>query len=115
MTEQVPEVGRPTPSEHGLDDLDEDAINRDVRVASALANGTRYELLRSLVASEDEVCACEFVDRVDASQSTVSRGLSTLYDAGLVTRRKEGQWRYYAPTGAAERLLETFDAIREGR
>lgn len=96
-------------------EVDTAALERDVEVASALANETRYELLRLLVAADEEVCACEFVGGVDASQSTVSRGLSTLYEAGLANRRKEGQWRYYAPTEAAERLLETFDAIREGR
>lgn len=82
---------------------------------SALANETRYELPCLLVAADGEVCACEFVGGVDASQSTVSRGLSTLYEAGLANRRKEDQWRYYSPTEAAERLLETVDAIREGR
>ncbi|WP_336342578.1 ArsR/SmtB family transcription factor [Halalkalicoccus ordinarius] len=96
-------------------EVDTTVLERDVEVASALANETRYELLRLLVAADGEVCACEFVGSVDASQSTVSRGLSTLYEAGLTTRRKEGQWRYYAPAEAAERLLETFDAIREGR
>lgn len=95
--------------------VDTTVLERDVEVASALANETRYELLRMLLAADREVCACEFVGGVDASQSTVSRGLSTLYEAGLAHRRKEGQWRYYAPTEAAERLLEAFDAIREGR
>ncbi len=112
MAERSAQVGCCTAPDHGLDG---DAIERDSRIAAALANETRYELLRSLAGADREVCACEFVDSVDASQSTVSRGLSELYDAGLVTRRKEGQWRYYAPTEAAGRLLETFDAIREER
>lgn len=112
MTDPGTRAGCCTASVVGIDDA---ALERDVRVASTLANETRYELLRSLVAADGEVCACEFVGRVDASQSTVSRGLSALYDAGLASRRKEGQWRYYAPTEAAERLLETFDAIREER
>lgn len=96
-------------------EVDTTALERDVEIASALANETRYELLCLLVAADGEVCACEFVGGVDASQSTVSRGLSTLYEAGLANRRKEDQWRYYSPTEAAERLLETLDAIPEGR
>lgn len=92
--------------------VDTTALERDVEVASALANETRYELLRLLIA-DDELAGTDFpVGGVDASQSTVSRGLSTLYESGPAGRRKDGQWRYYAPTEAAERVLETFDAIR---
>jgi ArsR family transcriptional regulator len=109
---QVAQDGCCTAPDHGLET---EAIEHDVRVASAVGNENRYGLLRSLVAADGEVCACEFVETLGASQSTVSRGLSELYDAGLVTRRKEGQWRYYAPTEAAGRLIETFDSIREGR
>lgn len=109
MSDTNPSTGRRTYLTTGVDTT---ALERDVEVASALANETRYELLRLLVAADGEVCACELCGGIDASQSTVSRGLSTLYESGPAGRRKDGQWRYYAPTEAAERVLETFDAIR---
>lgn len=95
---------------HGLTDHD---VELDVRVFSALANDTRYEALRLLSAADEEVCACELVPRLDVNQSTTSRALKALYRAGLVTRRKDGRWRYYATTHHAETLLAAVDATRE--
>lgn len=92
-----------------------DAIKADVRTLSALANGTRYRLLRALASADGEVCVCDLVEAVDAGQSAVSHALSALYDAGLVSRRKEGRWRYYRTTEAAETLVDALDAARGRR
>lgn len=94
-------------------DLTVHDIECDVRLFSALANETRYEVLRLLDQADDEVCACELVPRLDVNQSTTSRALQALYQADLVTRRKQGRWRYYAPTSRADQLLQTVDAFRE--
>lgn len=95
--------------------LPADAIEADVQTLSALANKIRYRLLRVLAAADGEVCVCELVDAVDAGQSAVSHALSTLHGAGLVSRRKEGRWRYYRTTEAAETLVDALDAARGGR
>ncbi|WP_331234766.1 ArsR/SmtB family transcription factor [Natronorarus salvus] len=92
-------------------DLPEERVARDVRVLSAAGSETRYALLRSALAADGEVCACEFVPLVDASQSTVSRALSALHEVGLLTRRKEGRWRYYGPTERAKRLCAALDEV----
>ena len=84
----------------------------DVQLLSALGNDTRYELVRHIGAAEGDVCVCDLEATVGISQSGVSQALSRLYSAGLVTRRKEGSWRYYGLTDAAEQLLDTLDAIR---
>jgi DNA-binding transcriptional ArsR family regulator len=42
----------------------------------------------------------------------VSHALSDLHDAGLVTRRKDGTWRYYEPTDRAVALLDALDRTR---
>ncbi|MDL5361472.1 helix-turn-helix transcriptional regulator [Halalkalicoccus sp. NIPERK01] len=96
--------------------LDDDLIDADVRLLSTLANETRYEALRLLAASEEELCACEIEGALPVSQSAVSQALSALYAADLVERRKDGRWRYYRPSGRAWTILETLDAVRgEGR
>jgi DNA-binding transcriptional ArsR family regulator len=101
-----------------LDDLEERALDEraqsDVAVLDALAGETRYRLVRLLAAAEDELCVCELQPLMDVSDSTVSRSLSALADAGLVARRKEGRWRYYRATERAEALLDALDSTREG-
>lgn len=115
----TPESAGETPDEaccsgtdHGIDPA---ALDCDVRLLSAMANDTRYELLRLIGADdEDGVCVCELVPNVEASQSTVSHALSSLRSAGLVDRRKEGRWRYYRTTDRADALLDALDDTREG-
>jgi ArsR family transcriptional regulator len=86
-----------------------EAIDQDIQVLSALANRTRYGVLRVLASADSEVCACNLAPPLDVSQSTVSHALATLYDAGLVDRRKEGRWRYYRTTALADAVLAVFD------
>lgn len=93
--------------------LTEHDVELDVRTFSALANDTRYEVLRLLAAADEEVCACELVPRLDVNQSTTSRALGALYQAGLVDRRKDGRWRYYTTTHRAEKVLTAIDTTRE--
>ena len=85
----------------------------DISALDALGNGTRYRIVRLLAAADRELCVCEINPVVDVSDSAVSHALSTLSDAGLVERRKEGTWRYYAPTDQALALLDALDATRE--
>ncbi|NHN40833.1 winged helix-turn-helix transcriptional regulator [Halorubellus sp. JP-L1] len=93
-------------------DVDPAALASDLQVLSAMGNDTRYELLRRIASVEDGVCVCDLETAVGVSQSAVSQALSRLYSAGLVTRRKEGSWRYYEPTETADRLLDTLDDLR---
>jgi ArsR family transcriptional regulator len=52
------------------------------------------------------VCACELVDAVGVSQSTVSHHLKVLHDAGLLERERRGRWVHYRVAAQA------FDALR---
>jgi ArsR family transcriptional regulator len=95
-----------------LEAVDSDAMATDLQVLSAMANDTRYELLRRIANADDGVCVCDLEAAVGVSQSAVSQALSRLYSADLVTRRKEGSWRYYEPTESADVLLGTLDDLR---
>ena len=92
--------------------VDAEALGADVQLLSAMGNDTRYELLRRIDGAEGEVCVCDLEAAVGVSQSAVSQALSRLYTAGLVTRRKESNWRYYGVTDDARVLLSTLDEIR---
>ncbi|WP_440992149.1 ArsR/SmtB family transcription factor [Haloarchaeobius baliensis] len=84
-----------------------DRTPTDAVVFDALSTETRLAIVRLLAAADGELCVCELEPLLDVSDSAVSHALSTLTDAGLVERRKEGRWRYYRTTDRAEALLAT--------
>lgn len=92
--------------------LNDSALETDVETLAAIGSKTRYEVLRRIAATDDGACGCELEPAVDVSQGAVSQALSKLHDAGLVTRRKQGRWRYYSATPRAERLLRVLDETR---
>ena len=63
-------------------------------VGQALSDPVRLRILKLLVVSD--LCVCELVYLLPASQSRVSQNLSILRYAGLVTDRREGRWVHYA-------------------
>ena len=65
-------------------------------IAKALAHPTRLLVLDALKARE--VCVGDLTTLVGADQSTVSKHLAVLRDAGLVGGRKEGSLTYYRVT-----------------
>lgn len=87
-------------------------VERDVEALKALGSDTRYRIVRHLVAADEERCVCELTPRFEVSDSAVSHALSDLADAGLVSRRKQGTWRYYRPTDRAASLIDALDASR---
>lgn len=93
-------------------DLTEDELATDIRILGALSNDTRYEALRLIAQAPDGVCVCELEPALGVSQGAVSQALSRLYGAGLVTRRKEGRWRYYTATSEAKTVLAVLDELR---
>jgi DNA-binding transcriptional ArsR family regulator len=87
----------------------------DLAALRTLGNDTRYTIVRLLAAADRALCVCEINPLVEVSDSAVSHALSDLHDAGLVTRRKEGTWRYYEPTDRAEALVAALDDTRGGQ
>jgi len=109
---------RPEDVDQRLDELDtleavlsRGRIEADLDVLAALANETRYKLVRLLVAADGELCVCELNAMVDASESAISHALSDLTEAGLVTRRKDGRWRKYRASNGAVALLTLLDGV----
>ncbi|APW98715.1 transcriptional regulator [Halobiforma lacisalsi AJ5] len=84
--------------------LNRSVIDR-VELFSTLGNETRYRILLVLTEASDPVCGCELEPYFDVGQSSISQALTRLHRAGLVTRTKDGRWRYYEPTATGERLV----------
>lgn len=61
-----------------------------------LGEPARLHIL-SLIAAQpnQEVCACELVEKLGLSQPTVSHHLKVLYEAGLLSKERRGTWIYY--------------------
>ena len=84
-------------------------VDAELDVLSALANETRYTLVRVLVAAAEELCVCELNAVVDVSESGLSHALSDLVDAGLLEGRKDGRWKKYRATNRAVALVTVIE------
>ena len=86
------------------------------RTFAALSDPTRRELLSSL--SRGETCVTELAKPFRISLPAVSRHLSVLEAAGLLTRRRHGRAHHLqlnaAPLQEAERWIETYRTFWEG-
>ena len=60
----------------------------------AFSDETRRRIL-ALLAVEGELCVCELHFALDMPQPKVSRHLSVLRDAALLSMRRDGTWIYY--------------------
>lgn len=63
------------------------------RIAKAMAHPSRLLMLEAM--EDQERCVCELTELVGADQSTVSKHLAVLKQAGLVEDRKDGVMVYY--------------------
>ncbi len=63
------------------------------RVAKALAHPSRLLILDAI--ADGEKCVCELTELVASDQSTVSKHLAILKQAGLIADRKEGSKTFY--------------------
>lgn len=71
-----------------------DKYKENVRVFKAFCDEKRLAVLELL--QDGEKCACELLDQMDISQSTLSHHMKILCDSGIVSGRKEGKWMHYS-------------------
>lgn len=64
-----------------------------IRVMKALSDPNRVKILKMLGAKG--LCVCEITAVLGLAQSTVSKHLKVLEDAGLVDSKKDGGWVNY--------------------
>ncbi len=65
-----------------------------VKILNALSDPTRLELLEFL--SSGERCVCEILPAFQRSQSTVSKHLNILHEAGILERKVDGKRTLYS-------------------
>ena len=75
--------------------IDREQAAGTARVAKALGDPIRVQLVDVLRRHAGEVCVCELVPLFDLSQPTVSHHLKVLREAGIVGSERRGLWAYY--------------------
>ena len=71
----------------------EAAVKTFLRVMKALSDPTRVKILKIL--ERRSMCVCELQTALGTAQSTTSKHLKILEDAGLATSYKDGLWVNY--------------------
>lgn len=70
------------------------------------------DLLRS-----GEKCACNLLEKLEITQSTLSHHMKILCESGIVSGRKDGKWTHYtiSPEGLeqAKRVLDEYSRISD--
>ncbi len=74
------------------------------KVFKAFCDENRLMILEMLQSGEK--CACQLLDTLSISQSTLSHHMKILCDSGVVTSRKEGKWTYYAISEEGAKVAE---------
>lgn len=69
-------------------------FDAQARIMKALAHPTRLFVVHEL--AKGERCVCELTDMVGADTSTISKHLSLLKNAGIVSTDKRGTSIYYS-------------------
>ncbi len=69
-------------------------LDRTAQIFKALSEPLRLRILHLLLL-RDSLCVCDLVTVLEQGQSTISRHLTYLKNAGLVKSWREGTWMHY--------------------
>jgi len=75
------------------DDMEVAIMKIFLKVMKALSDPSRVKIMKML--QKRVMCVCEIKEALSIAQSTASKHLKILEDAGLVTSHKEGLWVNY--------------------
>lgn len=80
-------------------------------ILNALCDSTRRAAL-AVLWDGGEHCVCELMQRLDASQSRMSRHMKVLRAAGLVVDRRDAQWvRYRRNPDVPPEIMTVITAV----
>lgn len=71
-----------------------------IKVMKAVSDPTRVKILKML--QKKRMCVCEAQFALGLAQSTTSKHLKLLEDAGLITYKKDGLWVNYELTDGSQ-------------
>ena len=80
-------------------------MNQASHTFKALSDDTRLRIMSLLM--KGELCVCDIMEVLKLPQSTASRHLAYLRNAGLVSGHRRGLWMFY-------RLVDVDEGLRSG-
>jgi ArsR family transcriptional regulator len=89
-------------------DVQRAEAERIARMAQALGDPIRLQLVDVLRRHAGRVCVCELTPLFEVGQATVSHHLKVLREAGLVDSERRGLWAYYYVRPGALEELKTW-------
>lgn len=92
---QMRRTGQPGYDAIARPDVSQDQAVDLAKLAGALADPIRLQLVDVLCRHAGEVCVSELMPLFDVSQGTLSYHLKKLRDAGIVDYKRQGLWTYY--------------------
>ena len=81
-------------------------LNLEMKIFKALGHPIRLSIIKKLV--DGEVCVGQLVDETEFSQANLSQHLKILSNAGLITKRKEGNFSHYSLADENIKLMITL-------
>jgi ArsR family transcriptional regulator len=104
-------AGEPCCEPVAYPDVERLEAERMARVAKALGDPIRLQLVDVLRKHAGKVCVCELVPLFELSQPTVSHHLKVLRDAGIVGSERRGLWAYYYVNPASIQELSAWLSV----
>lgn len=75
--------------------VDPASIEEMAALFKALGDARRLQIIQ-MIAAQPGICACELIEDLEISASSLSRHTRILGTAGLVTGYRKGKWMHYS-------------------
>lgn len=87
-----------------------DKHKKTAKIFKAFCDEQRLAILELL--QDGEKCACELLEKLDITQSTLSHHMKILCESGIVVGRKDGKWMHYSISeSGAEHVKKLINEI----
>jgi ArsR family transcriptional regulator, arsenate/arsenite/antimonite-responsive transcriptional repressor len=80
-----------------------------LNITGAISDETRIRIL--MILDIHELCVCQITETLELAPSTISKHLSILENADLISRRKVGRWVFYK-LNEAKTFTPVIDALK---
>ena len=87
-------------------------MDTKTNVIRALADETRLRIINLFIKSRQILCVCELVDTLKIPQYAVSKALTIIKNAGLLTAEKKGTWVNYELNKSIEQNKILFNFLK---